>query len=747
MEFMGGLPGDEVIDLYQFVTASMNECGDAALSAEGNALLDLLGPIGGSPDSFIINERHTAVAAFCHGMSIFFPSDSDRYLTEYGTSGYCGSDSTYHLFLIDYLFNAPPSTSAYASGTSGSNGWYTSTVTVTLTATDHSGDGVDFTEYSIDGGSWTVYTGPFAITADGEHPIIYRSQDNSGRLEDNKTLTVKIDRADPVISSEVDGYTVTLDFSDASSGVFSVMYRINGGAWTAYTGPFLAGMDGWIRNVEYYCTDVAGNPSDTGSVTIGTVDAFTPETTPTLSGVPGFENWYKSSVRLSLSVTDDGGSGIKTLRYSIDGGDWTTYTSYLTFGASGSHNVTFYAEDNYGNVEEQQWIVFKIDDDSPSVEANVDGPGTGAYHNGTVTISLSSYDGMSGVSVTFYRVDGGAWMAYFGSFQLTDEGSYVVEYYARDVAGNSADVQNITVAIDLTAPIATIAADGMNGDGWGNGSVSVSIVAEDGISNVTAIMYRVNSGAWTAYSSTISFDDDGTFIVECYAIDGAGNIGAIGSVTCRIDTTFPDGGLSMTGFVYYGNFVNNATMTITYSDEGSGLFAVYYRIDGGEWLVYGGAVELSEAGEHVVEHYAVDECDNACDVVSYELSLIEATEPGQVTGLTIEEGDGSLVLNWTAPSDSGLNITFNVYRLEDGGEMTLIATVEGTEYVDEDVNEDVEYDYYVTAVNQLGEGGPSTIKEGFIESEGPSSTLLIIVVLAAIAAVIVVAVILIIRRR
>src|SRR5207247_9572867 len=47
----------------------------------------------------------------------------------------------------------PPATASSLAGTAGANGWYTSNVTVSLTATDAT-SGVAAVNYRIDSGSW-----------------------------------------------------------------------------------------------------------------------------------------------------------------------------------------------------------------------------------------------------------------------------------------------------------------------------------------------------------------------------------------------------------------------------------------------------------------------------------------------------------------------------------------------------------------------------------------------------------------
>jgi hypothetical protein len=63
--------------------------------------------------------------------------------------------------------------------------------TVTLTAVDGGEAGVDKTEYRINGGAWTTYSGPFKVTTVGDHTLEYRSIDKVGNVEDTKMLTFR----------------------------------------------------------------------------------------------------------------------------------------------------------------------------------------------------------------------------------------------------------------------------------------------------------------------------------------------------------------------------------------------------------------------------------------------------------------------------------------------------------------------------------------------------------------------------
>jgi len=177
----------------------------------------------------------------------------------YNISGAAGAKDLYPLctaFGVIPDVNAP-TTSASTNGSSGDNGWYISDASLTLSASDL-GSGVDNIAYSLDGGSWTTYSGPVTISTDGVHTIQYRSTDNNQNTEGAKTVTVKVDKTAPTSSAVKNGSAVTLNVTDAVSGLNSTMYRVNGGSWQTYSGVFEVTGAG-NNTIEYYSTDNAGN--------------------------------------------------------------------------------------------------------------------------------------------------------------------------------------------------------------------------------------------------------------------------------------------------------------------------------------------------------------------------------------------------------------------------------------------------------------------------------------------------------
>jgi hypothetical protein len=129
--------------------------------------------------------------------------------------------------------STPPTTTAAVYG-AVNNGWYTSDVTLSLTASDNL-TGVARTEYQINNGDWIVYSGDVNLVDDGNYTINYRSTDLEGNIENNQTVILKLDQTNPALTIQLNKTTIwppnhkmvaihaVLNSSDAGSGVASVI--------------------------------------------------------------------------------------------------------------------------------------------------------------------------------------------------------------------------------------------------------------------------------------------------------------------------------------------------------------------------------------------------------------------------------------------------------------------------------------------------------------------------------------------
>lgn len=125
---------------------------------------------------------------------------------------------------------------------------------------------------------------------------------------------VNTDTVPPVTTCHLDGQmngnvyvsnvTVTLSATDNGSGVDRTMYKLDTGAWTKYTAPFLVTADGG-HVVSYYSVDKSGN-----------VEA-TKDSTFTILHHPNVALSVKGGSGVSLEITNNGTTPITMLPWSI----------------------------------------------------------------------------------------------------------------------------------------------------------------------------------------------------------------------------------------------------------------------------------------------------------------------------------------------------------------------------------------------------------------------------------------------
>ncbi len=341
----------------------------------------------------------------------------------------------------------PPITTFSSSGTGGTANWYRSPVSVTLNATD-SGSGVASITFRIDGGSWQTYTSPVTVQGDGTHTVEYYATDNAGNQEAARTATLKIDTTAPSTSASVGGTlagdgsyvgsaNITLTAVDATSGVQSIEYRVDGGAWWTYATTFPVGGNG-THTVEYAATDNAGNPETTESLTVRISGGShgPPVTTLAAAGSPGRNGWYVSEVTVSLSALSEA-SGPTTIAYRLDGDTWDVYAGPITI-PEGRHVFDYQATDADGIQEPLKTAAINVDYTPPSFIALSPG---GLVTSADVPVAWTVSDPMSGVDHYDVSVDGGAFMSVGRNTTLQrswSDGDHQVVILAVDAAGNQA---------------------------------------------------------------------------------------------------------------------------------------------------------------------------------------------------------------------------------------------------------------------------------------------------------------------
>jgi hypothetical protein len=568
-------------------------------------------------------------------------------------------------------------------GTAGSNGWFVSVGNDTITASD-AASGVAGMTYSVDNGPVTAYTAPFAVTGDGTHTVSITVTDKAGNVSTD-TQTIKIDATKPAIGEAFDGTagnggwfisggndSFTAD--DATSGVASVAYKFDGGASTAYAGPFAVGGDG-THTVVVTVSDNAGNVTiDSQTIKIDTV---APATTATLTGTVNANGWYTGSdVQVTLSGTD-ATSGVAATYYRVDGGNFSPDSGVFAVSGEGNHTVDFYSVDKAGNTGVTGSDSFKIE--SLATTAGLTGT-LGAncwYTSSSVNVTLTATDAADGVAGTYYSVDGGAAQAYSGTFSVSGEGSHSISFHSVDNTGNIEPTESLSFKIDSLAPITTDSVSGTHGSpGWyTSSSVQVSLGATDPTSGVATTFYSLDGGAPLIYSGAFTVSGEGTHSVSFHSVDTAGNVEAAETDTIKIDSVKPTTIDSLSGTLGTEGWYTSSSVNVTLSaaDAASGVAATYYSVDGANFLAYDGAFPVTGEGSHTVSLYSVDNAGNIESSHS-DTFKIDSVKPATIDGLSGTLGSNgyftSSSVGVTLTSSDATSGVAAMYYSVDGGSAT-----------------------------------------------------------------------------
>ncbi|CAM5343444.1 OmpL47-type beta-barrel domain-containing protein [Streptomyces canus] len=276
-----------------------------------------------------------------------------------------------------------PSATAQVTGTQNAQGQYVGSASVAVTATDETGgSGVDRIEYATgDTGAWQPYTAPVVFDQVGSHTVRYRAVDKAGNVSAEKSVDFTVvarpsdDTAPPDTSATVSGEqnpdgtyldmaTVTVSASDTGSGVNTIEYAVNDGSWQPYTMPVMVHQVG-AHTVRYRATDKAGNVAAEKSVRFTVVATPPQDTTPPVTGVTvdgtrNSDGAYVGNARVTVSATDEGGSGVAGAEYSIDAGPYLAYTAPVVVDRAGTHTLAYRATDKAGNTSAARTVTFTV---------------------------------------------------------------------------------------------------------------------------------------------------------------------------------------------------------------------------------------------------------------------------------------------------------------------------------------------------------------------------------------------------
>lgn len=350
------------------------------------------------------------------------------------------------------------------------------------------------------------------------HEYVVTSYSNSfGESAPSNVVLAKLikDEEAPVTTSDAptgwvnQDQVITLSATDNETGVAKTYYSVDGSDFTEGTSFEVIGEG--VHKVSFYSVDKVDNLEKVQTIEVK-IDQTAPMTTSDAQDI-----WSKEDVTVNLSVEDEH-SGVAKTYYSINGSEYMEGTSFVV-ETEGANLVSFYSIDHAGNKEELQTISVKVDQTAPVTTS--DAPES--WSTDDVTINLKSSDRLSGVTATFYSINGSSYKE-GTSLSLTEEGIHEVSFFSVDNANNMEGIKTVEVKVDKTAPEVSM---DVNEEYALNSILPLLYTAEDTISGVVSEKIIVTtpgetSGKEVQKGSSITLDKPGVYNVKVLVTNAAG---------------------------------------------------------------------------------------------------------------------------------------------------------------------------------------------------------------------------------
>ena len=557
--------------------------------------------------------------------------------------------------------------------------WVADDVEITLESTAFSG--IYEYQYRIDGGEWQSITGnTMAATEEGTHLYEFKAISNAALESPVASLTVCIDRQQPVIRVEFDGtfgrWTADgahFSFSTEAESLSGITYYYSDGTgWYAFDGADLHLEENTNAVYAFKAVNGAGTESIVSDSYRVMIDTTEPDVvlTPTVTD--------PTCVPYAVNIeTVTGESGIESLE--MDGADITGqsavtvsengYYLFTVTGGNGLRKTELLVINNfYTPVLEISDI--DIAQSISGGTAAQDDSEFGSYYkeDAVVTIDVNN-TGAGEIEEIRYRLldaDGTPttdWLVYDETQkpQLTTGFKGYVEAQAFDTTGLVSEVYvSEGVTVDTTAPTAP-AITATNGDAayadgdWANGSVTLT-VESSAFSGISGYLYRVDGGDWQPLSgNTLTATADGTHTYAFKAVSNATLESEMSEeFTVQIDSETPilqvgvDGavGTKTEGPITFTLYTPNCLSDVTY----------YYNCGDGWMRLEGNTLTLTEETQAEYRFKAVNAAGKesyespvyAVHIEKEELKLIVPKEDGSTTIVVDRSGTTALLTGMTA---------------------------------------------------------------------------------------------------
>lgn len=443
---------------------------------------------------------------------------------------------------------------------SNSGQFYSENTGLVLSAKDKY-SGTKAIYYREKGQAFTSYSDTINFKAEGIREIEYYAADRVGNVSKVKQIQFTVDKSPPHTKLTAENSAMleknileadsrlVLSAEDNYSGVKSVFYQINEEEKKLYTSPVtMKYRETGDYVIKYYAVDNLGNAEDEQTYSFY-LDKSPPMVASRIIGdVYKIDNKTFFSGRTQLQLTGfDNKAGVKLIRYSVDGQEYTDYGDnpiYLPV-SQGYHSIKYYAVDSTGNDSRNETrpgqYTYKLekyylDLTGPEINFDINGPqfivDSVLYLSPKSKVVIKTNDRESGTDYSAYSFNGEQReTAYKQPVDLSglSHGENSMDLYAYDNVNNR-NISSFAFYMDAKGPELDIHFGSQpirkqDGKDAYPDYVSVYITAKDETTEIASVSYRLNNGQELPYSGIIrGFSKGKMNTLEVTATDLLGNI-------------------------------------------------------------------------------------------------------------------------------------------------------------------------------------------------------------------------------
>lgn len=476
-------------------------------------------------------------------------------------------------------------------------------------------------EYRLDGGAWVLCAGPLQLTRD-EYPTGVlvearaRSTDQAyldSELASSQIGLTPVQLQKPVIALSAPNFVagsvekIEIGLSNPNPEGSALEYSLDGNAWIAYSGAFELSRAqypaGFALTARARATVPAYVTSEIANATAGL--------TPVRLQAPGlntsasnFAAGLVESIDVRLSNPNAEGA---SLEYRLNGGSWTAYNA--AFAVTRATYPTGVIVEARAHAQSPAYLDSETASTSvgltavqlaaPVISRSAATFAAGSVESVTISLTHAKPPG----SVLEYRLNDGPWTPYASSFPVTlaaYPNGVSVDARARSTSPAYTDSATAEASVGLDSVQLQKPVIGLSAPNFVGGSVmSIAVTLTNPNAAGSALDYRLNGGSWVpyggvfnvsaeAYAAGLTVEARARATSAAYTDSGIASV-CVGVTVAKLQSPVitPSAANFMAGSV--------ETISVTLSNPNATGSALDYRLNGGSWVAYAGAFNVTRA--------------------------------------------------------------------------------------------------------------------------------------------------------